>query len=79
MLPSLEEDPGINSALTEICQVLRIGFEDKIAQASYESLKSFMPSILCLASCSTLFLTYFWVFEVEEALWHPSRSGNSII
>lgn len=32
MLPALEEDPGINSALTELCQVLRVGFEDKIAQ-----------------------------------------------
>lgn len=32
LLSVLEEDPGINSALTEICQVLRVGFEDKIAQ-----------------------------------------------
>lgn len=32
MLPDLEDDPGINSALAEICQVLRVGFEDKIAQ-----------------------------------------------
>lgn len=53
MLPSLEEDPGINSALTEISQVLRIGFEDKIAQASSESLNSFVHAIdavPCLAS-----------------------------
>ena len=34
MLPALEQDPGINSALTEICQVLRVGFEDKIAQVT---------------------------------------------
>lgn len=32
MLPAMEDDPGINSALAEICQVLRVGFEDKIAQ-----------------------------------------------
>lgn len=32
LISVLEEDPGINSALTEICQVLRVGFEDKIAQ-----------------------------------------------
>lgn len=32
MLPALEEEPGINYALTELCQVLRVGFEDKIAQ-----------------------------------------------
>lgn len=34
MLPSLSDDPGVNSALGEICQVLRVGFEDKIAQVS---------------------------------------------
>lgn len=32
MLPAMEDDPGINSALAETCQVLRVGFEDKIAQ-----------------------------------------------
>lgn len=34
MLPALEEDPGMNSSLAEICQVLRVGFEDKIAQVT---------------------------------------------
>lgn len=32
LLPSLEDDPGINNAIAEICQVLRVGCEDKIAQ-----------------------------------------------
>lgn len=36
ILPALEEDPGINSALTEICQILRVGFEDKIAQVKVD-------------------------------------------
>lgn len=39
MLPALEDDPGINSALAEICQVLRVGFEDKIAQVRELSMR----------------------------------------
>lgn len=39
MLPAMEDDPGINSALAEICQVLRVGFEDKIAQVQEPSMQ----------------------------------------
>lgn len=45
MLPALEEDPGINSALTELCQVLRVGFEDKIAQVR----RTFCVSVFLLS------------------------------
>ncbi|CAM9307168.1 unnamed protein product [Laminaria digitata] len=45
MLPAMEDDPGINSALAEICQVLRVGFEDKIAQVFLTTL-DFLDSVL---------------------------------
>lgn len=35
-LAALDKDPDINSVLAEICQVLRVGFEDKIAQVNDE-------------------------------------------
>lgn len=48
LLPALEEDPGINSALGEICQVLRVGFEDKIAQVN-----GACGDVCCLCDCYT--------------------------
>ncbi|CAM9666707.1 unnamed protein product, partial [Hapterophycus canaliculatus] len=50
-LSALEEDPGINSALTEICQVLRVGFEDKIAQVFLTSLDLLDAALVSIGAC----------------------------
>eukprot|EP00752_Nemacystus_decipiens_P007074 g6339.t1 len=51
MLPALEEDPGINSALTELCQVLRVGFEDKIAQVFLTTLDLLDAALVSIGGC----------------------------
>eukprot|EP00903_Cladosiphon_okamuranus_P013509 g12582.t1 len=51
MLPALEEEPGINSALTELCQVLRVGFEDKIAQVFLTTLDLLDAALLSIGAC----------------------------
>ncbi|CAB1118634.1 unnamed protein product [Ectocarpus sp. CCAP 1310/34] len=51
ILPALEEDPGINSALTELCQILRVGFEDKIAQVFLTTLDLLEAVLMSVGAC----------------------------
>lgn len=56
LLSVLEEDPGINSALTEICQVLRVGFEDKIAQVKKRVQRYLLCSGWALIRTASLYI-----------------------